>query len=240
MTDSELVKYYTNLLIIQYRKKTKATSHMIAILDKIILFELLRQIENGYDIDSSVGAQQDVLGYYLGVDRIIYGSVLSKSYFGLVEYFDSAPFDFEKMIEYGDEVPDVQFRTYQESSKVLYSLTDSEFRIIQKLAVLFNSTNLSTRETDNLAIQLFDGQCVFTDRYDMNISYIFSTSAQKIVEIAESQGIIPQAMAVGILLSYIEDPSSMFAFGSYGSDPPDFAEGFGKYGIDPVGSWLTY
>lgn len=240
MTDAELVEYYTNLLIIQYRTKQRAPQHVAAILDKLIIFEILRQIESGYDVDTAVGEQQDILGKYLGVDRTITGTVFTRDYFGYSEYGDTAPFTFEPFIQYSDDVPDVQFRRYEESSQSLYDLTDEEFREIQKLAILFNSSNFSTRETDDLVVQLFGDQVVFTDRYDMTISYIFANSQQKLVQIAESQGLIPRAMAVNSSVSFIEDPGSMFAFGTYGADPPDFAEGFGEYGVTPVGSWLTY
>lgn len=241
MTDEELVKYYTNLLIIQYRSKNKAPQQISATLEKLIIFELLRQIENGYDVETAVGVQQDILGKYLGVDRTITGTTFTRDYFWLLDYSDSPPISGrEGFIEYGDDIPDVQVRTYQESSQSLYDLTDEEFRDIQKLAILYNSSNFSTRETDDLVVQLFGDNVVFTDRYDMTISYIFPTSQQKLVQIAESQGLIPRAMAVGASVSFIADPGSMFAFGTYGASPPSFAEGFGEYGVTPVGSWLTY
>ena len=242
MTDEELVQYYTNLLIIQYRSKQKAPEQIAATLDKIIIFELLRQIENGYDVETAVGVQQDVLGKYLGVDRTITGTTFSRDYFWLLDYTDIPPISGrEGFIEYTtDPVPDVQVRRYEESSQSLYDLTDEEFREIQKLAILYNSSNFSPRETDDLVAQLFGDQVVFTDRYDMTISYIFSSSQQKLVEIAQSQDLIPRAMAVGASISFIADPGSMFSFGSYGEDPPSFAEGFGEYGVTPVGSWLTY
>lgn len=60
--------YYANLLIMQYHNKRKA-QETIKASTKAIPDTLIQDIINGYDIETAVGAQQDLLGEYLGVDR---------------------------------------------------------------------------------------------------------------------------------------------------------------------------
>lgn len=60
--------YYANLLIMQYHNKRKA-QETIKSSTKALPDTLIQDIINGYNIDTAVGAQQDLLGVYLGVDR---------------------------------------------------------------------------------------------------------------------------------------------------------------------------
>lgn len=60
--------YYANLLIMQYHNKHKA-QETIKSSTRSIPDTLIQEVINGYDIETAVGAQQDLLGVYLGVDR---------------------------------------------------------------------------------------------------------------------------------------------------------------------------
>jgi hypothetical protein len=74
MTDQELIDYYKNLLIIQYKDKDKAPQHIEALVSILVILELINEVKNGYNLDSSLGAvaegvQLDVLGKYIGLRR---------------------------------------------------------------------------------------------------------------------------------------------------------------------------
>ncbi len=69
MTNEELVDYYVNLLILQYKNKAKAPEHIRALLTNVVFLELITDVENGFNIDTAVGVQLDVLGKYLGLSR---------------------------------------------------------------------------------------------------------------------------------------------------------------------------
>lgn len=60
--------YYANLLIMQYHNKRKA-QETIKSSTRSIPDTLIQEIINGYNIETAIGAQQDLLGEYLGVDR---------------------------------------------------------------------------------------------------------------------------------------------------------------------------
>lgn len=60
--------YYSNLLIMQYNGKPKAKATIeacVALLPDDLLLEML----HGFDIETAVGKQLDVLGEYVGVNR---------------------------------------------------------------------------------------------------------------------------------------------------------------------------
>lgn len=69
MTNAELIVYYKDLLIIQYKTRTKAPEHIAALIDAIMIFELIENVQGAYSIETAVGVQLDVLGAYLGFDR---------------------------------------------------------------------------------------------------------------------------------------------------------------------------
>jgi len=69
MTNAELIEYYKNLLIVQYNGKERASAHIEALITVIMIFELIEDVQNGFNIDTAVGAQQNILGKYLGLKR---------------------------------------------------------------------------------------------------------------------------------------------------------------------------
>lgn len=72
MTDQELIDYYADLLILQYRGKPKAYATIQALVKNVIMGQLPLAVQNAYDIETSVGVQLDVLGKYAGVERVGY------------------------------------------------------------------------------------------------------------------------------------------------------------------------
>lgn len=64
-----LLDYYSNLLIVQYNGKPKATA-FIKLLTKMILANMIiMQIRDGFDWKNAVGKQLDVIGDWVGVSR---------------------------------------------------------------------------------------------------------------------------------------------------------------------------
>jgi len=238
--DSELILYYVNLLIIQYRTLPKASAHIAALIKQLMIYDLMIQVRDGYDLDTAVGVQLDILGKYLGNDRIITGTVFTRDYFGLVVYGATAPFDHEPFIEYGDTIPDVQYRRYIEDNQSLFTLNDEEYRFFLKLKLIQNYSNASNKEIDLFLDQFFGDNVIFTDRFNMTISYIFGENVERLVTIAVSEGLLPKPAAVGLSVTFVPDIENIYTYILYGGTTPDFGVGFAEYGGTPAGSWLTY
>lgn len=73
--------YYADLLIIQYRQKPKARATIKLGADLYLADGLVFQMQNILDIDTAIGAQLDLIGKILGVNRNIPGFTIDKEYF---------------------------------------------------------------------------------------------------------------------------------------------------------------
>ncbi len=69
MTDAELVKYYADLLIIQYVNKPNARAMVIAQATQVIMDQLPIAVQDAFSIEDAEGVQLDVLGKYVGASR---------------------------------------------------------------------------------------------------------------------------------------------------------------------------
>lgn len=69
MTLDELKEYYKDLLIIQYRNKSKARDHIGLLVDVFSHDLLPLQVRNAFDLDSSTGSQLDTIGSIVGAER---------------------------------------------------------------------------------------------------------------------------------------------------------------------------
>jgi hypothetical protein len=69
MTTDELVKYYADLLILQYKNKPNAYATVQAVVKPLMMDQLPLQVLDALNIDTAVGAQLDIIGKYVGVSR---------------------------------------------------------------------------------------------------------------------------------------------------------------------------
>lgn len=69
MTNEEIRTYYADLLILQYKGKPKAYATIKLLVDLMVMNQLPLQIMNGFNLDTAVGVQLDVLGKYAGIGR---------------------------------------------------------------------------------------------------------------------------------------------------------------------------
>lgn len=231
MSENEnLIEYYKELLIIQYNDKPKAKATIDALVRASMIFDVANKVRDGFNIETAVGKQQDILGKYLGTPRVITGTSFSRDYFGFAEYGASAPFDFYPLLKYGQEAPDAQFRNYTESTQSLLALNDEEYRIIQKLAVVRNNSNASVKDIDDILFQLFGAECYFIDRMNMTVvSYMVGEKWARLFNIAKSTGLLPNPAGVGTGLIVVPDINNIFAYSLYGGDAPSFAVGMINY-----------
>lgn len=196
MTDAELSEYYANLLILQFRGKDKAHASIYQTVSAIMIYEMLRAIESGYDIETAIGAQQDILSKYLGIKRIINGAIFTKSYFWMITYADTPPISGREPMPTYDDDTEALFRRYEEDRESIYSLSDEQLRVMHRLAVVRNTSNNSARETDELMTGYFGTDFEFVDNLDMTITYTFQSAQTVNVQIAQNLDLIPKAMGV--------------------------------------------
>ena len=91
MTAEELIKYYADLLIAQYRSKPKARATIELFAEIFVSEQMPMAVKTAFNLDDSIGVQLDVVGEYQGVIRT--GPLLNGT---LVTLNDS---DFRALIE---------------------------------------------------------------------------------------------------------------------------------------------
>jgi len=69
MTTGQIIKFYSDLLILQYKGKPKAYAHISLIVEPPIMNQLALNVQSGFNITTAIGNQLDLLGKYVGVTR---------------------------------------------------------------------------------------------------------------------------------------------------------------------------
>lgn len=69
MTDVEILQYYADLLILQYKGLPKADQTVKTFVNLLIEGQLPLQLQDAFNVDTAVGAQLDIIGKYAGVTR---------------------------------------------------------------------------------------------------------------------------------------------------------------------------
>lgn len=202
MSNADLVDYYLDLLILQYRGKPNAMAIMRVFLEAMVFFETIIAVENGYDINTAVGAQQDLLGKILGIDRVITGTAFDRTYFGLMRYGENpATSQFGRFARYGTPL-DNQFLRYGEIRESRFSLNDVEFRNALVFKAAQNVSSHSVAEIDNLLFDFYGNDVVMDDNFDMTMTFSFPASEQRLALILQSENLLPRPAGVEALLTF--------------------------------------
>jgi len=99
MDISQLIDYYKNLLIVQYHGQPKAQATIEMYANAILTNGIAFDVRDAYDIDTATGAQLDVLGKYIGIDRYSVNTFVD-GYFGFTDYNSSiVPSATERLID---------------------------------------------------------------------------------------------------------------------------------------------
>ncbi len=195
---SALVDYYINLLIIQYNNKPKARKTIGLLVDVLLSNGIIFSVQDGYDIETAIGLQLDVLGKYIGSDRFYQGQDLT-GYFSLALYDDPDEGAADKIgfADYVDAgVKTGKFLTYDDVLSQQFALTDSEFRTLIKLKILINNSNASNSEIDAGLYLLFGTTLLMVDNLDMTLTYIVDPSIYALINVAHGKDLLPRPMGV--------------------------------------------
>ena len=69
MTIAELIAYYVNLLVLQYRQKPNARAMVATTVTPVLMDYLPVAVQDAFDLNTAVGKQLDIIGKYCGVTR---------------------------------------------------------------------------------------------------------------------------------------------------------------------------
>lgn len=153
--DLDLVKeYFAKLLITQYRGKPRAEATVSLLAALPGCDGLLAQEMAAFDLNTATGAQLDILGRIVGVNREVFGLDLEHTFFSFTRY-DGEP----ESVGFGryadDPYSDDLFLRY--NNWATYTLTDFEMRTLIKLKIIFNSAFSSYKNLKDALYAAFSG-----------------------------------------------------------------------------------
>lgn len=200
-TVDQIIEYYTNLLIIQYNKQPKAAATIALFISQLIADGIYFDVKAGYNLDTAVGHQLDVLGKYIGVSRF-FGAMMFTDYFAF-DLYDPEPETYNESIgfcDYSDMAKPGLWMTYDDIVNTTYSLSDADYKLLLKLKILQNNCNHSNQQIDDGIFEIFGDLLIPQDNYNMTMNYIVDPSIADLINIAYNKGVLPQPMGVKIIL----------------------------------------
>lgn len=81
-----LQEYYANTLIVQYHGKRKASATIKLLVDLLFQKAMLLQIRDAFDWKTAAGVQLDIIGKWVGVDRIYNFNILTGNKLAYPQY----------------------------------------------------------------------------------------------------------------------------------------------------------
>jgi len=245
-TVEDLVNYYTNLLIIQYHDKPKAQATIQLLGETMLANGVLLDVQNGYDVDTAVGVQLDVIGKYVGVDRF-FSEIDLTNFFGLVldSQIGSLPTS-PPVWGFGTQAT---FDNYDYNGIVVYNdlitsenaLSDDNFRILIKLRILQNNSNYSDAQINTEMWDTFGALIRPESTGNMAMQYFIEGQITTLIQAILIKKLLPKPM--GVLLQIITGiTGDMFSFANYAGVESPYGYGlsnFANYATLP-GEILTY
>lgn len=197
-------EYYQNLLIIQYHDKPKAKSTIGAMYDTIVPKNsktgnyLITDVGNAFDLDTAVGVQLDMIGYYIGVNRLYIGQDLNPiEAFGFTDELGTDYSDVVGLSDEADFLTDTGiFLGVEELISTTNRLNDDDYRLILKLKSKQNNSNHSSSSIDDIFYEFFGNNIYMVDNLDMSMTYYVAYSYSRIAYILDIKGLFLKPMGV--------------------------------------------
>jgi len=215
-TVNDLVSYYTNLLIIQYINKPKAKAMIELVVRTLLANGIVLDVLNGYNIETAVGKQLDIIGKYVGVDRAFQSQNLT-NFFAFTYYDEVSP---DSVAKYGFSNYSNSYTTvgngtlnYDASIVTNFLLNDDDYRIIIKLKIIQNNSNHSHKSIDDSLYEFFGSTLMADSDGNMAMYYIIPSQLNQIIMAAIAKKVLPRPM--GVALSYISQNEPFFGFATY-------------------------
>lgn len=203
----ELLKYYANLLIVQYngKPKAKATIEMLTkIIYGVVDTPLFLQIQNAFDWKTAVGNQLDIIGKWVGVSKVYQGLLYwGKTFLSYPSFNDLTPSDNTDNLQHGYsdystfDTDTGGTLTYNELGFVEQELDPEQFRTVIGLKIIKNSITLTAKNIDDAIWEYFGGQ-VYTTWEDMKITYHYPNDLETVMTVCKYKNVLPAPIGVSI------------------------------------------
>lgn len=201
-----------DLIIVQYKQSLKNRVLIDLMVELIFANCLILQIRDlCLNVDKSIGAQLDVVGKWVDLDRFYNGidvwdqPFLAYPYFTTIEdqSFDQYQGGFSKYTTFADN--DGGFLMYKKWRTVRTqsnALIDTYYRDLIKLKIIKNSINHTKKNIDDAIWEWSEGH-VYTTWGTMEVTYHYPSAYKTIMFLANYKNILPRPTGCNIILEEI-------------------------------------
>jgi hypothetical protein len=247
----DIVDRYVKLLIIQYSSIPKAVATIRTITEEFLSNGIMFDVRDGFNFDTAVGKQQDIIAKYLDIDRFFKGqAVVPGAFFSYTDYEDPNPDSDPNALgytTYADFNTSIGgMLTYSQVISTTNALSDSDFLLLMQLRRIQNTIDHSHKAIDDAIFGLFGQEIHAEPLANMAMLYVVSQQYELFARVALSKDAFPKPMGVGLNFIVVEEPDAgSFGYTSYDEDQsivPSNAIGYSTYATwdTDVGGMLTY
>ena len=206
-----LREYFANLLIIQFRGAEKNRNLIKFLVDLIFSNNLALEIKDKtVNVEESVGAQLDIVGKWVGIDRLYTGELWTHKYLSFVNYsniindnYSQFQGGFSSYSTFEDNNGGfLTYKTWQDVRTKVNKIGDEYFRALIKLKIIKNSINHTCKNIDDAIWSWSEGN-VYTTWDIMQITYHYSSLYKDLMLLAKDKNVLPKPTGCSLILEEI-------------------------------------
>ena len=197
---SDLLDYYQDQLIVQYKTLAKAQQTIRCLANNAICDGLPLQIQPSFALNTASGNQLTILGRIVGVPRNIQGLDLTHQFFNFTRYAGiPASNGFNRWIT---PVDSMLISTWHTNTS--YTVTDFELRALINLRIIYNNAYESLYFIKNGLYGIFGSSIDVVDNKNTTITYNLQQPYYNVADVCSFLGnILPKPAGVGITINKI-------------------------------------
>lgn len=204
MTTQQIIAYYQNLLVIQYKALPNAVAQVGVNVTQVIANQIYNQVQLAFDPTTAIGAQLTILGEYVGATRTVAGYDPSLAFFELQSYTAApitGPIGFAS---YMDVTDPVDFWLSYSTSQTTFVLSDGQMQQLIQYLIALHASDHSNQSLDQIFEQFFGQYVTLTDNENMSltITHSASTDPNAFFGIVNQLGFLPQP--AGMTVTVVE------------------------------------
>lgn len=193
MTTQDVIDYYKGLLILQYSTQPNALATMDAIIRSFVQDQIASKVRDGFDLETALGMQLDILGQYRGISRVVFG-IVPTPVWSLPEAGDTFPGTWLGWTELSDPDPTWNWLQVNDLNSVAYALSDQQMRRLIRLKAAIDSWDGGLGTLDALLFAAFGSYVTVIDNMNGSITYQHSFAdpdPDLLWNVAVTAGILP-------------------------------------------------
>jgi hypothetical protein len=171
VTAAQLVAYYQNLLIIQYKNSVKAFQTIGALSTQVVASNIYQQVQAGFDVTTAIGNQLDLLGAYVGAHRFLANFSSSNQFMAFPLYANPNANTVVGFSQYTDLTPPMGYWLLYTTQGTSYVLSDGQLRDLIQYLIAVHASDHTNKSIDLILEQFFGSYVTLTDGGNMTLTY---------------------------------------------------------------------